>query len=222
MTKSVFNKGNMLPYVNEEYDRVVSSEQTTPLLMTSPKSNGLALTAIILTGVGFLGAILIVPTVISIGFSIAALVVAAKRGTSKVLSLVALSLSILFFISGSVVAGLLLSAYEPEREVQYPANYVLDFTSGIAYKYVPATQIPCDAAGACTVTVELIATEDVCAVGGSFEQSVFSLSTQAVMEPVTVDIPPVDVGETATITIPFISLPNDVLMVNTTPYISCL
>lgn len=221
MTKSLFDKENLLSYVDNTYDRAISPEQKNPLLVAVPKSNGLALTAMILTGAAFLGAILIVPPVISAGFSIAALVIAIKRGTSKILSLIALGLSVLFFISGVIVAGFFISAYEAKEEVRYPANYSLDYLSGIAYKYTPEAQIPCDAAGICILTVDLLATETFCAAGGEAEQSVFSNTTGMGLEPVIVAVPPLDVRETATITFSFTSTPNDTLMLITSPDFFC-
>ena len=222
MTKSVFNQGNLLPYVNEEYDQIASSAQQAPIFTPAPKRNGLALTAIILTGVAFFGAILVVPTVISTGFSIAALVIAIKRGTSKVLSLIALIASVVLFIGGSIFAGFLFASYDEEEVPIVPSNYTLDYYTGLAYKTTPVGQIPCDANGLCVLTIDLIATDDSCTSGGELTQELLSQTTSYPVTPVTVAIPPLDTDGTATVTLEFVSSANDVLMVNDVPEITCV
>jgi len=219
MSNDLFQKQQMLPYVDAKYDQPVDSPAVTTII--APKTNGFALVSIILTGVAFLGAILVVPSVVAIAFSIIALVVSIRRGTSKVLPLISLITSAVLFVTGLVVAALLFSAYDSNHEAPIPANYSKDYVSNLAYKYEPGTQVPCDANGLCTLEIDLLATTDDCSAGGTATQQVFSLSTGYEVPATSVEIPSMKVNDTSTLVFEYQSAANDTLNLVTEPDLRC-
>jgi hypothetical protein len=211
MNDSAFHKKNLLPYVDKRYDTLVSPSDA-PQIRTDKQTNGLALTAAILTGVAVISFLLVIPPAISLAFSVAALVTASRRGTSKKLALVSLITSACLFLAGIGVGVALLLSYDAEKEVRQPANYSLDDTTGIAYKITPDGQILCDEEGSCKAVISLLATEDRCADGGDMIQQVFSTTT-GIPGVGTATLPALEQGEFADVEIVFDSPNSDSVLV---------
>ena len=201
MNDSAFHKKNLLSYVDKRYDTPPPSNDT-PQIHTDEQKNGLALTAAILTGVAVISFLLVIPPVISLAFSVAALITASRRGTSKKVALVSLITSAVLFVAGVGVGVALVLSYDSEEVVRPPVNYSVDTTTGLAYKISPDGQIPCDDEGVCKATVSLLSTEDRCTDGGDMIQQVFS-TTNGLPGVGTATIPSLEKGDSADVEILF-------------------
>jgi hypothetical protein len=217
---SIFQKKNMLSYVNEAYDTPAPGSEPTPLSFEKTPGNKLAVVSIILTGLAFFTSILVIPTVISLAFSVAALMTALKRKTSKVLPLVSLIISAVLFVGSTLVVGFIFASYKTDPVVRVPANYASDAYSGMAYKLDPKTQVKCGSDGKCLLNISLMATTARCDAGGTITQDLFSTSTGE-RNPQTVSFPAIKAGDKASVKVIYNSSPNDVLMVTKAPTFVC-
>lgn len=219
MNQSLFNDNKLLSYVpaQQTINNGLSHEIIEP-----EQKNKLAVIAIILTGIAFFTSVLLVPAAAAIGISVAALLTAVKRKTSKTLSVVSLSLSSVIFVASAVIVGMLVLSYESEPVVRVPLNYTADTYNELAYKYLQNPQVPCDASGACVLEIDLLSTGGYCSAGGELSQPLFSTTTGYEVPAASTDIPALTVGEKATVSLSYQSVENDVLMFVTAPTISCL
>lgn len=217
---SIFQKKNMLSYVNDAYDAPEPGSEPAPLSFDKPTGNKLAVVAIILTGLAFFTSILVVPTVVSFAFSVVALITALKRKTSKVLPLVSLIISAVLFVGSVLVVGFIFTSYKTDPVVRVPANYASDAYSGMAYKLDPKTQIKCGSDGKCLLNISLMATTNRCDAGGTITQDLFSTSTGE-RNPQTVAFPAIKAGDKTSVKVTYNSSPNDILMVTKAPTFVC-
>lgn len=166
------NSSKLLPYVSEEVGPPAPIRQGNSLLPApgERRSNGLAIASLVasLLSVGL--CLLIVPSMLGIALGVGALVLAAKRGLPKKLPIVSIVISFVTLMLGAVGLVAFLSYAAPETDPYVPAGYTYDSTTGIAYKYDPKNNIPCNEAGECLYTVTLYQIDgNQCADGGTFK-----------------------------------------------------
>lgn len=221
MSRSIFQNDNTLPYVDERIE-LATVEPANQVPVTGDKKNKLAITALILTCFAFLLSFTVIPPVISGAFSVAALTVAIRKGTQKVIPIISLVLSTVFAVGGTFLLGYLISFYTSDVPHRVPANYAIDAKTSIAYRITPTGTIPCDANGICNASFDYIAVGGQCSSqGGTVIQEALSGTTNEFIDKVKVPLPPVAEGEKGTLTLEFHSVPNDVVVVTAAPEITC-
>lgn len=182
---SIFEKDNMLPYVNTSMYQ--QPQQLQVVAPAKTQKNGMAITALVLTILSVFASLLIVPTVVASGFSIAAIMVAAKRGTSKAMGITCLSIAATMFVLSSLFWVLVFSQVDENTlsDAKTPAGYNLVDGTGVAYKLSPDKIVPCDSSGECVVNVSLVQVDpQLCQNGGTAEQSLVDQAAKAKRAPV--------------------------------------
>lgn len=174
MMNGMNQKSKLLPYVTEEAGPPAPIRQGNSLLPVpgQRRKNGLAIASLIVALLSIGLCVLIVPSMVGIALGTGALVIAIKRGLPKNLPIISMAISFATLILGAVGLVAFISFVAPESEPYVPSGYTYEANAGIAYKYEPKTNIPCNEAGECLYTVTLYqVVENRCSDGGTFKPS---------------------------------------------------
>lgn len=220
MMKSLFEKDNLLPYVTEQ-NVPVAPKRT--IFKPKLNKNGLSTAAFIVALSSLIFGIFIIPSVLGIALGVGAFIIAAKRGLPKKMPMISVLISIGTLIISVISLVLLLFTAYPEPEPYIPPAYTYNTNnSGLAYKYNPLSNIPCDSEGKCTFEVKLFPIDSSkCPKGGTFTPDMQDLVTKSAVPAEPSSFPVLKNGEEHTITITLISAPNSRLIEASSYPISC-
>jgi hypothetical protein len=218
---SLYEKDNLLPYVSEQEPVV----QPKPSIF-KPKlnKNGLATAAFIAALSSIVLGFLIVPSILGITLGVGALIIAVKKALPKKMPIIAIALSAVMLVVNIVGIIFLTSFYTSDAEPYIPVSYTHDKTTGIAYKYTPVTNIPCDSTGKCVFEVKLFQVDpQMCSNGGNFTPEMKDLGTSASLPFSAHSFPAMKEGEEYSFSVTTDNgVPNGRLIVSSTlPPISC-
>lgn len=220
MMKSLFENDNLLPYVTEQNVPV-----TPKRIIFKPKlnKNGLSTAAFIVALSSIILGILIIPSVLGIALGVGAFIVAAKRGLPKKMPVISIFISILTLVISTISLVFLLFAVSSDPEPYIPPAYTYNENSnGIAYKYNPLSNIPCDSKGECTFEVKLFPIDSSkCPKGGTFTPAMQDLMTKSAVPAKGYSFPVLKNGEEHTLNITLVSSPNSRLIEASSYPITC-
>lgn len=217
---SLYEKDNMLPYVTEQS---IPAPQKASIFKPKSNENGLATSAFIAALSSIFLGFLIVPAILGVTLGVGALIVAVKRSLPRKLPIISIVLSAVMLIVNISALIFLVSFSTSEAEPYIPVSYTHDQPSGIAYKYTPVSNIPCDPTGQCVFEVKLLQIdEQMCPNGGTFTPEVKDLGTSTVLPSTPSPFPAIKAGEEYVIQLAYEGKPNGRLVTSqTVPPISC-
>lgn len=217
--KSLFENDNLLPYVTEQ-NVPVAPKRT--IFKPKLNKNGLSTAAFIVALSSLILGIFILPSVLGIALGVGAFIVAAKRGLPKKMPLISVIISAITLIVSIVCLVFILFAASSEPEPYIPPAYTYDTHSGIAYKYNPLSNIPCDNKGLCSFEVKLFPIDaSKCSKGGKFTPAMQDLMTKADVPAEPSPFPILKNGEEHTFTITLTGSPNSRLIESSSYPITC-
>lgn len=174
---SLYEKDNLLPYVTEQQ---VAVPPKSNIFKPKLNRNGLSTAAFICAISSVVLGILLVPSILGIALGVGALIIAVKRGLSKKMPIISIVISAVTMILSTIGLLFVIFVATPESEPYIPAAYTYDEPSGIAYKYNPITNIPCDDSGVCSFEVTLFSIDSQkCPNGGTFNPQMQDLITKS-------------------------------------------
>lgn len=207
---SLYEKDNLLPYVTE---RNVPAAPKPSIFKPKLNKNGLSTAAFVLALSSIIFGILLVPSVLGIALGTGALIVAAKRGLPKKMPIISIAVSAVTLVLSTVVLMILFFVATPASDPYIPPAYTHDVHSGIAYKYNPISNMPCDDKGTCTFEVKLFAIDSTeCSKGGSFTPDMQDLLSDASIPANPVSFPALTNGEEHTLSFTLYGEPNSRLI----------
>lgn len=217
--KSLYQKDNLLPYVVEQ-DIPATPKRT--IFKPKLNRNALSTAAFIVALASLLLGIFIIPSVLGIALGVGAFIVAAKRGLPKKMPVISILISVLTLIVSTVVLVFCLFVATPQAEPYIPPAYTYDTHSGIAYKYNPLSNIPCDGEGKCTFEVKLFSLDSSkCPKGGAFTPDMQDLISKAKVPVKTTPFPALKNGEEHAMTITLMGSANSRLIEASSYPITC-
>lgn len=213
------SKGALLPYVTEQ-DIPVAPKRS--IFKPRTNQNGVATFAFIIALSSIILGILIIPSVLGIALGVGALIVAIKRKLSKKIPVISIIVSAITMTISTLFLFFCLFSVTPQPEPYVPLAYHYDTHSGIAYKYNPLSNIPCDGEGKCTFEVKLFAVDSSkCPKGGNFSPDMKDLTAKDKVTPSSTAFPALKNGETKTLNITLTASANSRLIEASSYPITC-
>lgn len=203
---SLYEKDNLLPYVTEQQ---VPVPPKSDIFKPKLNNNGLSTAAFICALSSVALGIFLIPSILGIALGTGALIIAAKRSLPKKMPIISIVISCFTMILSTVGLLFLIFVVTPESDPYIPAAYTYDEPSGIAYKFNPITNIPCDDSGACTFEVTLFSIDSQkCSNGGTFTPDMQDLITKSAVPSESFPFQATKNGEEQTLSITLYSGPN--------------
>jgi hypothetical protein len=196
---SLYEKENLLPYVTEENVPVAPKPSIFKLKLNK---NGLATAAFIFALSSIVLGLLLIPSILGIALGVGALIVAAKRGLPKKMPIISIAISAVTLVLSTVGIIFLFFAVTPDSKPYVPPAYTYVESTGVAYKYNPISNIPCDNTGKCAFEVKLFPIDSSkCSKGGSFIPNMQDLATKITIPADPLSFPALKNGEEQTLSV---------------------
>lgn len=196
-------KETLLPYVSSNHIA------PAPPIELTKKKRDLSVLAFIASITALVLFFFVFPSVLGIILGVVSLILALKHGRSKVLPVVSLVISSISFVLGAVAWVALLSTFSTPAAPYVPPAFSYDSYDGVAYKYDPVNNIPCDINGECIYNVTLMQIdENTCQSGGVFVSAMQDLQTGVEVASMPYEFPPLKIGEPHKIQIAVYGMPN--------------
>lgn len=202
---------NFLSYVS---DHKIATAEPKKSIFKRPKNKNELSNAAMLAAICsiFLG-VLIFPSVMGITLGVGALIIAAKRKLPKKIPIIAIIISTVTMVLSTAGLLFIISEMTPESSPYIPPAYTYSSADGLAYRYNPVSNIPCDSAGQCTFEVTIFQIEpERCSKGGVFNPQLEDVRTSVQAEGQPSEFPALKAGEDSTLTIVVKSEPNSRLV----------
>jgi hypothetical protein len=155
----------------------------------------------------FLG-IFLIPSLLGISFGVGALLIAIKKSLPKKMAIISIVISVVTLIVSTVGLLFVVFANTPKPDPYIPPAYMYASYSGIAYKYNPLSNIPCDNTGKCSYEVTLFQVEAGCPNGGTFTPDMGDIMTKIPAQTGAYPFPALKVGQEYKLSVTSKSEPN--------------
>lgn len=215
---SLYEKDNMLPYVVEQHIAPPPKQS----IFKRKSRNELSMASLVASLSSIVLGFLIFPSVMGLTLATGALIISIKRGLSKKLPIISLVISAVTLALSTVGLVWVGSLSQPTTPPYIPPTFTYVSHSGIAYKYNPISNIPCDSLGSCSFEVKLFQVdEELCTNGGTFNPDMEDMASQLAVPAKGYDFPAMKQGESQVIQLELNWQPNTRLIERTQYTITC-